>query len=518
MKRQTNTNELKQPKSNQPPHSHTRTRSSLLNPLAMINIARRSTSRTRIHFRHNTHIHIGRSTQPPSLLFAHLTSLAPQSRTHVHSAPTTTTAAAASEIAADCAAASYRDTRKVIESTDSVTKVMTTVAVDRGIPVDLYHEIHGNGKHKVLFITGWAGSCDNWRFQTEFFGRHGDFEVCIYENRGSGFSSSPPKNYSMQDMAKDAVDLMNQLGWSSAHVVGVSMGGMIAQELALLAPARIKSLTLASTCSARAMPPMKHIPWLISSFTKIALGIEKVKNLMPFFLYSQRWLNLPAPANSGFTSNLDYMLKFHGGRIDSRPPQSFSSALRQLSGIISFRISSARLDELKNYFLRSSIPAMVIHGTEDALVHLRSSWDLARMLGARLVVFEGRGHALNHEDTELFNRLLLRHFYTAILPSSNATSGSGLGMVEEAARRAGWWLTEGEFRAKAAMERMRNQMLGFREWLISFFCQKVDLLASKVEIEWLPPAITAAPREDSSLRDTASSSKESGRMDGSDMK
>ncbi|KAJ3392212.1 hypothetical protein HDU80_010913 [Chytriomyces hyalinus] len=521
MKRQTNTNEFKQPKSNQSPHSRTRTRSNLLNPLAMMNIARRSTSRTRIHFRHNTHIHIGRSTQPPSLLFAHLTSLAPQSRTHVHSAPTTAaaaTAAVASEIASDCAAASYRDTRKVIESTDSVTKVMTTVAVDRGIPVDLYHEIHGNGKHKVLFITGWAGSCDNWRFQTEFFGRHGDFEVCIYENRGSGFSSSPPKNYSMQDMAKDAVDLMNQLGWSSAHVVGVSMGGMIAQELALLVPARIKSLTLASTCSARAMPPMKHIPWLISSFTKIVLGIEKVKNLMPFFLYSQRWLNLPAPANSGFTSNLDYMLKFHGGRIDSRPPQSFSSALRQLSGIISFRISSARLDELKNYFLRSSIPAMVIHGTEDALVHLRSSWDLARMLGARLVVFEGRGHALNHEDTELFNRLLLRHFYTAILPSSNATSGSGLGMVEEAARRAGWWLTEGEFRAKAAMERMRNQMLGFREWLISFFCQKVDLLASKVEIEWLPPAITAVPREDSSLRDTASSSKESGRMDGSDMK
>ncbi|KAI8833593.1 hypothetical protein BJ741DRAFT_579465 [Chytriomyces cf. hyalinus JEL632] len=194
----------------------------------------------------------------------------------------------------------------------------TTVAVDRGIPVDLYHEIHGNGKHKVLFITGWAGSCDNWRFQTEFFGRHG--------------------------------------------------------------------------------------------------------------------------TRAGFTSNLDYMLKFHGGRIDSRPPQSFSSALRQLSGIISFRISSARLDEPKIYFLRSSIPAMVIHGTEDALVHLRSSWDLARMLGARLV-FEGR-HALNHEDTELFNRLLLRHFYTAILPSSNVTSGSGLVRVEEAARRAGWWLTE----------------------------------------------------------------------------
>ncbi|ORY46824.1 alpha/beta-hydrolase [Rhizoclosmatium globosum] len=384
----------------------------------------------------------------------------------------------------------YLQQRRILHQDEYVTKVLTTVAQSRGAPVDLYHELHGHGSHKVLFITGWAGSCDNWRFQTEFFGRHGDFEVCIYENRGSGFSSTPDSGFEMRDMALDAVELLDQLGWEKAHVVGVSMGGMIAQELALLAPSRVDSLTLTSTTASRALPPMKHIPWLFSSFTKILLGLAKPKNLMPFFLYSRRWLNLPAPENSGYTSNLEYMLGFHGGRIDSRPPQSFISAIKQMRGMLAFNISKERLMDLKNYFLRSKIPAMVVHGTEDALVHLRTSWNLAKMLGARLVVFEGRGHALNHEDIELFNRLLLRHFYTAILGAPRRV---------EAEARAGWWLTAGagvvdnmEQRAMAMVKKATRQMVGFSEWLWSFFFTRVEGKPG-MEVEWLPPVVTAAP-------------------------
>ncbi|KAJ3094096.1 hypothetical protein HK100_006280, partial [Physocladia obscura] len=374
----------------------------------------------------------------------------------------------------------YHSSRKIIGQTPFVIRATTIVAADRGAPVELYHELHGHGSHKVLFITGWAGSCDNWRFQTEFFGQHGAFEVCIYENRGSGFSSDPKTQYAMRDMAQDAVDLMDQLGWESAHVVGVSMGGMIAQELALLAPSRIQSLTLASTSASRSLPPLRHIPWIISTFTKILLGLEKVKNMMPFFLYSQRWLNAPAPPNTGFSSNLEYMLKFHGGRIDSRPPQSFLAAIRQLSGIISFHISKQRLIELRNYFLRSRIPALVIHGTEDALVHLRASWNLASSLGARLVVFEGRGHALNHEDIDLFNRLLLRHFYSAILGTANAVVGQPQQQLFSATS------LEVEQRAKAMVENLKRQMVGFRAWIWSLFGRTWDASAIVPIVEWLP--------------------------------
>jgi pimeloyl-ACP methyl ester carboxylesterase len=106
----------------------------------------------------------------------------------------------------------------------------------------------------------------------------------------------------MRDMALDALELMDKLGWDQekVHVVGVSMGGMIAQELALLDPRRVKSLTLASTSSGFALPPSKHIPWLLSVFTKIALGIVEAKDKMPHLLYSKvcfysPFVYLPAP-------------------------------------------------------------------------------------------------------------------------------------------------------------------------------------------------------------------------------
>ncbi|KAJ3326854.1 hypothetical protein HDU76_012597 [Blyttiomyces sp. JEL0837] len=367
--------------------------------------------------------------------------------------------------------------RRVVSSSPLVEKLISRVGEKRGNPVDLYHEIHGHGKHKVLFITGWAGSCDNWKFQTEFFGKLKDFQVCIYENRGSGYSSSPPKDYSMKDMAKDAYDLIQDLGWKKVHVVGVSMGGMIAQELALLDPSKITSLTLASTCAGRTMPPSKHMPWIMAALTKIALGLADIKDKIPFMLYSQRWLNAPAPKSTGMASNLDYMLKFHGGRVEDRPKQSIFAAVAQLSGIIRHYVSPDRLQHLRQNLLKTSIPALVVHGTEDVLVHLKSAWKLSQDLGARLVVFEGRGHALNHEDIETFNRLLLRHFYTAIL---------GEGRAEEAARMAGWWSKNGIVARATRAANNKTATVGVLGSLIDEDVVAMEVLrAAVVESEWL---------------------------------
>ncbi|KAJ3178378.1 hypothetical protein HK101_010138 [Irineochytrium annulatum] len=282
---------------------------------------------------------------------------------------------------------------------------------------------------------GWAGSCENWKFQTDYFGRHGDFQVCIYENRGSGYSSAPSRDYRMTDMARDAVDLLKHLQWKdNVHVVGVSMGGMIAQELALMEPDRIASLTLASTSAGNALPPWRNWGWLTTTLTKIALGLADVKDKIPHILYSRRWLDAPAPSGTGYKSNLEYMLKFHGNRVDDRPPQSVLAACAQLWGIIRHHVSPDRLTLLRNRLLSTSIPSMVVHGTEDVLVHCRTAWHLSRDLGARLVMFEGRGHALNHEDTDGFNRLLLKHFYRAILGERRAGEAVGApsGLIEGA--------------------------------------------------------------------------------------
>ncbi|KAI9357232.1 Alpha/Beta hydrolase protein [Zopfochytrium polystomum] len=322
----------------------------------------------------------------------------------------------------------------------SVQRLISRVGEARGQPVDLYHEIHGSGPHKVLFITGWAGSCENWKFQTDFFRRQKDFQVCIYENRGSGFSSAPPAScYSTRDMAQDALDLLDHLGWSRVHVVGASMGGMIAQQLAILRPHSVSSLTLAATSSGMQLPPGRNIPWLAGELTKIALGIAEIKDKVPFMLYSKNWLHAPAPESFGATSNLEQMQKFHGARVRDRPPQSIAAAVAQLLGIIRHHIPRPQLRALRERLHAASgrVPPLVIHGTDDALVRLRAAWTLAADLSARLIVFQGRGHALNHEDPDAFNRLLLRQFEDAIdrgasaeasearHPSLSATTATG---------------------------------------------------------------------------------------------
>jgi pimeloyl-ACP methyl ester carboxylesterase len=80
------------------------------------------------------------------------------------------------------------------------------------------------------------------------FGNLDDFEICVFDNRGVHRSSVPPGPYSTEEMARDAVCLIDDLGWARAHVVGVSMGGMIAQKLALQAPEKVISVTLIATC------------------------------------------------------------------------------------------------------------------------------------------------------------------------------------------------------------------------------------------------------------------------------
>ena len=80
--------------------------------------------------------------------------------------------------------------------------------------------------------------------QVEYFSNIPEFSVCIFDNRGSGFSSVPQQKYTTTMLANDALALITHLGWGNVHVVGLSMGGMIAQELAWILGDRVKSLDL----------------------------------------------------------------------------------------------------------------------------------------------------------------------------------------------------------------------------------------------------------------------------------
>jgi 3-oxoadipate enol-lactonase len=109
--------------------------------------------------------------------------------------------------------------------------------------VDLYYESHGTGD-PLLLIPGLGSDATTW---SQFVPEFNNYRIVIVENRGSGRSAKPQGPYSTEMMAEDAVALMDHLEIDQAHVVGKSMGGMIAQWIAARWASRVRSLVLAST-------------------------------------------------------------------------------------------------------------------------------------------------------------------------------------------------------------------------------------------------------------------------------
>ena len=97
----------------------------------------------------------------------------------------------------------------------------------------------------MLLVMGLGGPLEFWEFQTPVFAR--THRVCVYDNRGVGRSDKPAGPYDVRTLADDAVAVMDACGFGRAHVVGLSMGGMIAQELAIRHSDRVGALVLAAT-------------------------------------------------------------------------------------------------------------------------------------------------------------------------------------------------------------------------------------------------------------------------------
>src|SRR3970282_26262 len=110
--------------------------------------------------------------------------------------------------------------------------------------INIYYEIHGEGE-PLLLIEGIGYSSWMWFSQITDFSR--EYKVIVFANRGVGNTYKPDSEYTIETMAEDAAGLLKALGLDSAHVLGVSMGGFIGQELALKYPDMVRSLALVST-------------------------------------------------------------------------------------------------------------------------------------------------------------------------------------------------------------------------------------------------------------------------------
>ena len=110
--------------------------------------------------------------------------------------------------------------------------------------IDLYYETRGDGE-PLLLIHGLGSSTRDWEHQVEYFARH--YRVILFDARGHGRSGKPPGPYSMVLFATDAARLLQALDAHPAHVVGISMGGMFAFELALSNAEWVKSLVIVNS-------------------------------------------------------------------------------------------------------------------------------------------------------------------------------------------------------------------------------------------------------------------------------
>lgn len=112
--------------------------------------------------------------------------------------------------------------------------------------IEINYQEYGEGT-PLLMILGLGQDIATWDFQIPEFSRH--FRLIVFDNRDSGKSSRASENYKTEDMALDTIGLMDHLRLDRVHLLGTSMGGMIAQQVALMARERVKSLVLVSTTS-----------------------------------------------------------------------------------------------------------------------------------------------------------------------------------------------------------------------------------------------------------------------------
>lgn len=247
--------------------------------------------------------------------------------------------------------------------------------------IRLYWEEHGSGP-PVLLIMGLSFTHEMWfRLLPTLSVRH---RAIVFDNRGMGRSDCPLGPYSIRRMAQDAATVLNEAGVSSAHVVGASMGGMIAQELALRYPDRVRSLMLACTSHSGlfgAWPHFRHRPRIKWSGSTRAEREHALRN----FLYAQ------ATPSERIDEDV---------QVRCQCTWNHQGFWGQLGGILTWS-SYRRLPHIE-------VPTIVIHGAEDHLVPPQNGRVLAsRIPGARFHLLPDAGHLLITDQPQLSTQMLL---------------------------------------------------------------------------------------------------------------
>jgi 3-oxoadipate enol-lactonase len=247
----------------------------------------------------------------------------------------------------------------------------------------IYWEEHGTGE-PVLMIMGLSYTLDMWyRLRPSLSAR---YRTILFDNRGIGRSEVPNGPYLMRQMADDAKAVMDAAGVESAYVMGASMGGMIAQELTLRYPERVRALMLG--CSGPGglrskLPQFKRLQ--ISKGAATAIREQREWAVAPM-LYAD------ATPKERIAEDIEVRLRY---------PPTPTGFLSQFAAIVMWT-SYSRLPQI-------SVPTLVIHGDEDRMVPVENGRLLAeRIPGAVFHVIPGAGHIITTDRPDVVDAEVLR--------------------------------------------------------------------------------------------------------------
>lgn len=257
--------------------------------------------------------------------------------------------------------------------------------------LNFYYEIHGRGEPLIL-LAGMGADHRSWFPQIATFKRY--YKVITFDGRGIGRTDRPREFYTFETLAEDIVGLMDRLSLDSAHLLGESLGGIVAQETAINFPQRVRKLVLANTSVGLGVEMQVH-PDLIKSYSQPegpALGEFD-----------------PSKVNVGKAMRAMIALSFNSRlyRLAMMLMATLyvrSSAFKGMGEQIKAISSHSTLDRL--HLIQS--PTLVITGTGDRIIPPRMSDVLASCIpNARLVKVEGGSHALHVEMYRRFNQEVL---------------------------------------------------------------------------------------------------------------
>lgn len=245
------------------------------------------------------------------------------------------------------------------------------------------HVVEQGKGDAVLWLQGLNAPAAAWAVQLAHFSH--SYRGIAPDARGVGTSDAPPGPYTTRQMADDAVKIFDALNVERAHVVGLSLGGAVAQELALSNPERVRSLALLSSFAAQD-PRGRALLEAWREMYGIAPRGAWEKQAYAWLFTAKFWRG---------ESNMRAAFRF----AQSQPPQTPQGFAGQVDAALAHDTRD-RLSAVKT-------PTIVVHGALDQLSPLSNGEELARLIpGAELLVLQDVGHAVNIEAQRSVNNAL----------------------------------------------------------------------------------------------------------------